>query len=90
MLTSKFLQLSASRISKHLRMGLVQMPHHILTTWTEPWGFIKSSASNQAVHMLHSLLLSFYLRRSLEDYTGGTTVGFPVEIMEALGPQPRH
>jgi hypothetical protein len=33
-----------------------------------------------------SLRLSFYLRRSLEDYTVGTTVGFPVEIVEVLAP----
>jgi hypothetical protein len=32
------------------------------------------------------LRLSFYLRRSLEDYTVGTTAGFPVETVEALAP----
>jgi hypothetical protein len=31
-----------------------------------------------------SLHLSFYLRHSLGGYTVGTTVGFSVEIMEAL------
>jgi hypothetical protein len=31
--------------------------------------------------------LSLYLRRSLEGYMVGTTVGFPVKIMEALTPQ---
>jgi hypothetical protein len=29
---SKFLQFSSSGLSKHLRMGLVLIPHHILTT----------------------------------------------------------
>jgi hypothetical protein len=33
-----------------------------------------------------SLRLSFYLRHSLRGYTVDTTVGFPVEIMEALAP----
>jgi hypothetical protein len=33
-----------------------------------------------------SLCLSFYLRRSLGGYKVGTTVGFPVEIMETLAP----
>jgi hypothetical protein len=31
-----------------------------------------------------SLRLSFYVRHSLGGYTVGTTVGFPVETMEAL------
>jgi hypothetical protein len=34
-----------------------------------------------------SLCLSFYLRRSLGAYTVGTTVGFPIETMEALASQ---
>jgi hypothetical protein len=34
-----------------------------------------------------SLCLSFLLRRSLGGYTVGTTVGFWVEIVEALAPQ---
>jgi hypothetical protein len=35
-LTSKFPQLSPSRLSKHLRTGSVQMPLHILTSRMEP------------------------------------------------------
>jgi hypothetical protein len=62
------------------------MPHHILTTQMGQWVFIKSSAQNQAVHMELSLHVSFYLRRSLEGYTVGTTMGFAVEIMVALAP----
>jgi hypothetical protein len=50
----------------------------------EPWGIIKQSAQNQAVYMGLSLCLSFYLRRSLEGCMVDTTVGFPVEIVEAL------
>jgi hypothetical protein len=34
--------------------------------------------------------LSFYLRRSLGGYTVGTTVGFPIEIVEALASQSYH
>jgi hypothetical protein len=67
----------------------VQIPHHILTTWTEPWDFIKSSALYLSVHKELSLRLSFYLRRSLKSYTVGTTTGFPVEIIEALASQSR-
>jgi hypothetical protein len=37
-----------------------------------------------------SLRLSFYLKRSLGGYTVGTTAGFPVEIVEALAPQPHR
>jgi hypothetical protein len=37
--------------------------------------------------MEFSLPLSFYLRRSIVGYTVGTTMGFPVEIVEALDPQ---
>jgi hypothetical protein len=33
-----------------------------------------------------SLCLSFYLRRSLGGYTVGTTMGFLVEIVQALTP----
>jgi hypothetical protein len=36
------------------------------------------------------LHLSFYLRCSLGGYTVGTTVGFQVETVEALAPQPHH
>jgi hypothetical protein len=38
------------------------------------------------VHMELSLRLRFYLRRNLEGYMVGTTVGFPIEIVEALTP----
>jgi hypothetical protein len=65
----------------------VRILHHILTTWMEPLDFIKSSALYLLVHMDLSLLLSFYLRCSLEGYTVGTITGFPVKIMEALAPQ---
>jgi hypothetical protein len=54
----------------------MQMSHHILTTQMEPRGFIKPSASNQAVYMELSLHLSFYLKRNLGGYTVGTTIGF--------------
>jgi hypothetical protein len=47
-------------------------------------------SDNQVVHMELSLNLSFYLKRNLEGYMVGTTVGFPVEIVEALAPQPHH
>jgi hypothetical protein len=87
--TSKSPQHSPSGYSKHLRTGSVHMLHHILTTRMEPWGFIKSQAQNNAVHMELSLCLSFYLRRSLGVYTVGATAGFPVQIMEALAP-PSH
>jgi hypothetical protein len=51
---------------------------HFLTTRTELWGFIKSSAQNKVVHMELSLRLSFQLRRSLKGYTVGTTTGVSV------------
>jgi hypothetical protein len=63
---------------------------HILTTRMELWGFIKLSAQNKVVHMKLSLRLSFYLRHSLGGYTVATTVGFPVEIVEALAPHSCH
>jgi hypothetical protein len=63
------------------------MPHHILITWTELWGFIKLSAQKQVVHIELSLRLSFYLRRSLGGYLVGTTTGFLVKIVEALAPR---
>jgi hypothetical protein len=44
--TSKSSQLSPSELTKHLRTGSVRMLHHILTTRTEPWGFIKPSTQN--------------------------------------------
>jgi hypothetical protein len=60
------------------------MPHHILTTRIEPWGFIKSSAKNKAIHMELSLCLSFYLRHILGGYMMGTIAGFSIKTMEAL------
>jgi hypothetical protein len=68
----------------------VRIPHHILTTLTEMWSFIKSSALYQLVHMEHSLPMSFSLRRSLRGYTMGTIAGFPAKIVEALAPQSSH
>jgi hypothetical protein len=62
MLTSNFPQLSPSRISKHSRMGSVQMSCHTLTTHTEPWSFIKPLVQNKVVHMKLGIRLSFYLR----------------------------
>jgi hypothetical protein len=59
MWTSKSPQFSTSRSSKHLRTGSVHMPHHILTTWMEPRGFIKPLVHNQVVYMKLSLCLSF-------------------------------
>jgi hypothetical protein len=56
--------------------GSVCMPHHLLTTQTEPWGFIKPSAQNKVVHTELSLYLSFHLSCSLEGYAVGTTTGF--------------
>jgi hypothetical protein len=64
----------------------VCMPHHILTTWMKPWGFIELLAQNKAVHMQLSLHLSFQLRQSPRGYTVGTIVGFYVAVMEALVP----
>jgi hypothetical protein len=55
----------------------------------ELWDFIKSSVLYLSVYMELSIRLSFYLRRSLGGYTVGTTVGFPIQIMEALAPQSR-
>jgi hypothetical protein len=59
------------------------MPRPLLTTWMEPWGFIKPSLQNKAVHMELSLCLSFQLRHSLGGYMVGTTTGFHVETVEA-------
>ncbi len=88
--TSKSPQFSPSGSSKHLSMRSTRKLRHFLTTQMELWGFIKSLAQNKAVHMELSLHVSFYLRRSLRGYTVGTNMGFPVGIMEALAPQPRH
>jgi hypothetical protein len=49
--TSKSPQLSPSRFTNHLRMGSVQILHHILTTQMESWDFIKSLALYLSVHM---------------------------------------
>jgi hypothetical protein len=68
----------------------VQILHNILTTRMESWDFIKSSALYLSIYMELSLRLSFYLRCSLGGYTVGTTAGFSVEIVEALGPQSHH
>jgi hypothetical protein len=65
----------------------MQILHHILTTWTEPWDFIKSSMLYLSVHMELSLQLSFYHRRSLGDYMVGITARFSIEIVEALALQ---
>jgi hypothetical protein len=62
----------------------VHLPHHILTTQMEPWGFIKSPTQNKAVYMELNLHLSFYLRHNLGGYMVGTTAGFPVKTLEAL------
>jgi hypothetical protein len=72
---------------KYLRMGSVGIPHYILTTRTEPWGFIKLIALYLSVLMQLCLCLSFYLRRSHVGYIVGTTKGFPIEIMDALAPE---
>jgi hypothetical protein len=57
--TGKSPQFSPSGLSKHLRTGSVRMPHHILTTRMEPWGFIKSSTQTYIAHMKLSLRLCF-------------------------------
>jgi hypothetical protein len=59
--------------------------HHFLTTQTELWGFIKSSAPTLVVHMELSLRLQ--LSRSLRSYTMGTTAGLRVTTMKALAPE---
>jgi hypothetical protein len=71
---------------KHLRMGLVRIPHHILTTQMEQWGFFKLLALYLSVHMELSLHLSFHLRRNLGEYMVGTTARFQIKLMEALAP----
>jgi hypothetical protein len=84
--SSKSSQLNPSRLIKHLRTRLVQIPHHILTARMEPWGFFKSSTLYLSIHMKLSLRLSFYLKRSLGGYTVHMTVRFQVELVEALAP----
>jgi hypothetical protein len=85
--TSKSQQFSPSGSMKHMRMGSVRISHHILTTQTEPWDFIKLSALYLSVHIEFSLRLSFYIKCSLRGYMVGTTAGIPIEIMEALALQ---
>jgi hypothetical protein len=72
--TRKSLQFSPSNLLKHLWTGPVRAPHHILTTQTEPRGFVKSPMQNKVVYMELSLRLSSYLRHSLRGYTVGTTM----------------
>jgi hypothetical protein len=57
-------------------MGSVRIPHHILTTQTEPWDFFKSL--RYTYQYIWSLHLNFYLRRNLGGYMVGTIMGFPV------------
>jgi hypothetical protein len=64
-----------SRLSKHLRMGSVCMPCHFLTTQTESWSIIKSSAQNKVVHMKLSLRLSFQRRAQPQGLHGGNHRG---------------
>jgi hypothetical protein len=85
--TGMSVQFSPSELLKHPRTGSVRITHHILTTRTEPWGFIKLLALYQLVHVELSLHLSFYLRCNIGGYTVGTTMGFPVEIVKDLAPQ---
>jgi hypothetical protein len=49
----------------------VHMPRHFLTTWTEPWGFIKSSAQTYTVHMKLSLCMSFSTQTQPRGLHGG-------------------
>jgi hypothetical protein len=88
--TSKSPQFSPSGLLKRPTTRSVRILHHILTTRMELWGFIKSSELYQSVHMKLSLYLSFYLKHRLRGYMVGTTVGFWVEIVEALAPQSHH
>jgi hypothetical protein len=67
-------QLANSGLSKHLWTGSVRTPHHLLTTQTEPWGFLKPLAQNKPVHMELSINISFQLIHILGGYTVGTTV----------------
>jgi hypothetical protein len=64
----------------------VRIMDHILTTRTEPWGFIKSSALYKLVHVELSLPLCFYVRRNIGGYMVCTTMEFPVEIVKDLAP----
>jgi hypothetical protein len=40
-----------------------------------------------SIHIELSLRLSFYLRHKLGGYMVGTTMGFPIEIVEVLDPE---
>jgi hypothetical protein len=55
----------------------MRMLHHILTTWMEMWGSIKSSAQNKAVHMELSLYLSFLPQTQPRVLYGGHHHGIP-------------
>jgi hypothetical protein len=51
-------------------MGSVRLLHHILTTQTEPWCFIKSSTQTYTIHMKLSLQPGFLAKaqpRGLHD-----------------------
>jgi hypothetical protein len=85
--TTKAPQLNPSGLMKHLWTRSVGIPHHIFKTRMESWDFIKLLALYLSVHMELSIRLSFYLIRSLGGYIVGTTMRFPVEIVEALAPQ---
>jgi hypothetical protein len=71
-------------------MGWVRTLDHLLTTQTEPRGFIKLLVQNKVVYMELSLHLSFHLNRNLEGYTMGTTTGFCITTKEDLAPWPYH
>jgi hypothetical protein len=62
------------------------MPHHILTIWMEPWGFIKPSASKQVVHIELSLRLSFYQKMQPWGLHGGQHCGIPSRDRGAFSP----
>jgi hypothetical protein len=53
------------------------MPQHLLTSQKEPWGFIKSSAQNKAVHMELSFRLSFPTQSQPRELCGGYHHGIP-------------
>jgi hypothetical protein len=69
--TSKSLQFSPFRLSKHLRTGSVCMSHHFLTTRMEPWGFIKSSVQTYIVHTKLKLRLSLSAQAQPRGLHGG-------------------
>jgi hypothetical protein len=48
----KFPLFSPFRYSKHLRMGSVRTPHHLLANQMELWGFIKPSSQTYTVHIV--------------------------------------